>query len=312
MNLTKASIRLAAGNISAVRSTNAKLAMAMSAVPGLDQAIQALDGLDQGVKTILPTLTFDDLEGDIRNSLAAGNGIPANTLERYAEAVAADQSWQVANGRLNDLYASLAYERDTLVQGSLSIICTALNDDLQVVFGKLAKLTPYPASADDAIAVGKVAQYQKATALRAEYFQIRAAQRLLLAHGLGPLDDVLFQHLTSGWPLIAHASGLGAIWPDLPEWHRYGRKLGKNGQTIKLTPPWPDPNTEAFLDWLLAHPDAGVWVPTFDQATDLLNQIVKSAQTLYETTRSPDQQALDEEYGRRKRMWSQPAHVLSR
>ncbi|MGI8433748.1 MAG: hypothetical protein ACR2LE_03285 [Nocardioidaceae bacterium] len=309
MHLTKIVPGISARSIAQSRSTNPKLALAMSAAPGVDQAIRMVDDLDHGVQALLPAMTFEDVDEEIRKSLAGGNGVPIDTLDRYAQAVAVRETWQAASRQLNGLYSALAYERDNLVQNSLSTMCAALNDDLQRVYAELRPLMPYPASADAAIAQGKVAQYQNAAALRAEYSQIRAAQRLLLT-GLATTDDALFQHLSKGWPLVAHASSLGAIWPDLPEWHRYGKKLDTNGQPVRLTPPWPDPDSEAFLDWLLEHPEAGPWVPDFDQAAELINQIVKESKTLYVTTRTPDEQAEADEYDRRKRMWSQPVHVV--
>lgn len=311
MNITQRTPGLTSG-LTSLRGTNPKLAAAMSAVPKFDLMSTMLADLVDGAKTITPPASRDEVTAEVFASLAAGDGIPADTLARYTEAAVAEQAFISAQDDLDAIYVRLVQERDSLLQSGLASMCGALNDDLQRIYSAMRELLPFPANAEQAIALGKVDQFKKASALRSEYFQIRGAHRTLLSSGISKTDDE-FRYLSKGWPIVGHAASLGAIWPDLPEWHKYGKKLGDAGRLVKLTPPWPDPDTEAFLDWLLGHPEANPWVPTFEQATELLNQIVKNAQTLYETNRSPDQEELAREYERRQRMWgsNSPAHVIN-
>lgn len=303
---------LSAGLIN-LRRSNPKLSAAMTAVTDLDLMCTMLDDLVKEAESITPATSRDEVDIAAYSSLSAGDGLPADILARYGAAAAAEQAFMIAHDNLSGLYARLVSERDTLLMDGLPTMCGALNDDLQRIYGEMRELLPAPSTADQAIVEGTVAQFKTMTALRAEYFQIRAAQKHLLASGISRNDDEVFQHLSKGWPIIAHASGLGAVWPKLPEWHKYGREQVAGGQLVKLTPPWPDPDSEAFLDWLLDHPEAGPWVPTHDQATTLLNQIVEAAPTYYETTRSPDQKALAREHERRQRLWGSysPAHVIN-
>lgn len=303
---------LSAGLIN-LRRSNPKLSAAMTAVTNLDLTCKMINDLVKGAENIAPATSRDEADLAVYASLSAGEGLPADTLDRYAAAAAAERAFMIAHDNLSGLYARLVSERDTLLMDGLPTMCGALNDDLQRIYGEMRELRPAPSTAEQAIAEGKVAQFKKMTALRAEYFQIRAAQKHLLASGISRNDDEVFQHLSKGWPIIAHASGLGAVWPKLPEWHKYGKEQVAGGRLVKLTPPWPDPDSEAFLDWLLDHPEAGPWVPTHEQATTLLNQIATAAPTYYETTRSSDQEELAREYERRQRMWgsNSPAHVIN-
>ena len=288
----------------ATAKSNPKLAAALSSIDGVDQTTKLMADLVEEAKSLTVSTTFADVDTAILNSLTAGTGMPADTIDRYGRAAAAAEAYEVTDGALRDLYSSLLRNRDNLVEGGLDAICTRLDSEIKTTFAATQKLGSVPTNAEQAIAEGKTSAYRRLSELRSEYFQIRAAHRALLVGGL-TRDDERFHHLSKGWPIIAHAASLGAIWPDLPEWRKYGKKYGANGRLVKLTPPWPDPDSEPFLDWLLAHPNANVWVPTFDQATELLNQINASASVLHDTP-SAAREALNGErelHERRQKQW---------
>lgn len=283
------------------RSTNPKLALAMSAVSDLDGILQTIADLKTSAQSVAPPSLRGQVTRDAHNALAAGTGLPADVMDRYADAVTAEQAWFAGQSELNELHRQLVEIRDVRIEDGMDDMCSALNDELLRILGELADLREVPTSPEQAIVRGRAAEWQRAAALREEYRQVRDAHRLLLTYGLAKMAVNDFADLTRLWPVIAHASALGTIWPNLTEWWKnYGQTWQPDGTSAKFTPPWPDPDSSTFIDWLLEHPEADPWVPTFTQAADLADQITSGARADQNSTREPDEQRIAAEAVRRR------------
>jgi hypothetical protein len=100
------------------------------------------------------------------------------------------------------------------------------------------------------------------------YSELRATQRALLRQvGFGSGD----------WQSAAIVRNVVQFWPL---WHR-SRRVGSSHQTsvtadaVQSLPPWPVDDLRQQFAWVVAHPDAVVWVPT---PTDL-DELIEAAVT---------------------------------
>jgi hypothetical protein len=103
--------------------------------------------------------------------------------------------------------------------------------------------------------------------LAARYSELRATQRALLRQvGFGSGD----------WRSAAIVRNVALFWPL---WHRFRRagsshQISVNADAVQSLPPWPVDDLRQQFAWVVAHPDAAVWVPTPTDLDDLIEAAV--------------------------------------
>lgn len=274
--------RPAAAAVTSAAKSNPTLARAVAAVPSVDDLTAQLAALTEQAAPLSVTGGTEAVDAEVRASLAAGQGLPPDLLRRYADAAAAGVAFGTAQENLSALHTQLSAERDNALIGGLPTMLAVLEGELHPLLADLVKALPKLGgitTAEAAIDAAKVDQWSAVAKLHADYRSLRAAQQTLMATTT-PREQ--WTALSKAWPTIGQAAGLVTVWPDMPEWLKYGVKLDSHGNRVRLTAPWPDPATDAFADWLAVTPAAQPWVPTPDQASQLLEQIDSSTRRITE------------------------------
>lgn len=285
------------------RASNPKLDLALAAVPRVDEINQMISDLVAGVSKI-ETDPQGTVREEVLNSLAAGNGVPNGLLTRHAEVMQNDAAFMGLKSLLEDLHRDLGAELSEAFADGLPQMCAALERDLRRVLAALRRRGHAAFdSAESAIEADAIETWQKDTGLRTEYSQIRAAHhRIIVSYIKIRTEDapIVMNH----WPILGHAGSLAVVWPDLPEYLSNGAKFSEDQRKVLLRPPWPDPSSESFIDWLIDNPTANAWVPTFNQAAELRHSLRSSAKFTTEQRYRPDEYAA--EYANRLSKFAKP------
>lgn len=252
---------------------NAELQAALDVVPNLASLSTQIARLVSDAMDLDPAQTGDQVTTAAGASLSAGKGLPADLLKQYAAAQSAEAAYGSAQVALSRLLTDLKGQRDQALASGLDDTLAVLGRRLSEVLGELAdqlRAAKRASSADEAIRLGVVEEWRRVVALRQHYRAVRDAQHHLTR---ALADDEVWTALNKAWLVVGYAEGLPEVWPDLPEWHRYGFTFDQYGNRQLASPPWPDPKSEQFADWLALNPQARPWVPTPQDAWQLLDRI---------------------------------------
>ena len=250
-------------------STNPALRQSLTKAPGLDELTRQIEDLELHAKTLEPLPGPSAVTAELAQLLASEEDLPADLIQRYRDAAAADYGWNIAVDQLGSLLAELHSAQRQLLTDHSSVVFRSLHDQL------LGSLDDMRAACDDlrgvstaeeAIAARKTDEWSRLVTARNSYREVRAAQHLLV----GRLTPEGNTELIDWGPHVLYASDLAAVWPALPQWKRYGYTVNEDGDVSRRTPPWPDPTGDEFDLWLVRNPQAKPWVPNIGIATALI------------------------------------------
>ena len=260
------------GRLNRSTRTNAALAAAIAAVaPEYLSISEQLERLTRTAAKVLPLLTDDDLAADLTARLAVGDDVPADLLTTVAGMPDAGTAWTRASTILNGIAQRLGEERDNLLHDRREAIQANLARQLADLFDTLPpEARNAPRSSQAAIAADAVEGFKAAQTAAATYATIRDAQ-MQLARATWSIE---FTGPATWWPILGFIAAPDDAWHDLLSWRATGRARNEYGNTLPVTPPWPDLHTAEAFNWLLDHPKARPWIPTaneYDEAVSRLN-----------------------------------------